>query len=86
MTSSEFDGQGSAEMLCRSLMNTLGLTREELAEKLEHVSYDGVYEQSLHRVRGGGGLSIIDHCADFLGLGPGIITGNWDSGRSSLKG
>ena len=50
-------------------------------KNLEHFSYDGVYEQSLNRIRGGGGLGLIDHVADFLGVGPGIITGNWDLGH-----
>ena len=41
---SEFsDGEGCAKMLCQSLMKTLGLNKEELAGKLEHLSFDGVY-------------------------------------------
>ena len=81
MTSRDGDGMGVAEMLCLSLMKTLGLTKEELRDKLEHLSYDGVYEQTLHRVRGGGSLSLIDHVADFLDFGLGIITGAWDLGH-----
>ena len=37
MRSEDLDGEGTAEMLCKSLMSTLGLSKEELAEKLEHV-------------------------------------------------
>ena len=71
-------------MLCHLLMKTLGLSKEELAEKLEHISYDGVYEQSINRVRGGGCLNLIEHCADFLDLGPGILTGHWDIGKDII--
>ena len=40
MSSDMSDGEGAAKMLCQSLMKTLGLSKEELAEKLEHVSFD----------------------------------------------
>ena len=56
-------------------MKTLGLSSEELRNKLEHFSYDGVYEVPEHRIRGGGGLALIDHVANYLDLGLGIITG-----------
>ena len=39
------------------------------------LSYDGVYGVPEHRIRGGGGLGLINHVADFLGIGPDIITG-----------
>ena len=75
MSTDHNDGLGVAEMLCNTLCQTLGLSLEDLRFKLEHVSYDGVYEVPEHRVRGGGGLGLINHVADFLNLGPGIITG-----------
>ena len=75
MTSEHLDGVGSAQMLCNTLCQTLGLSHEDLKTKLEHIAYDGVYEVPENRIRGGGGLSLIKHVADFLGLGPDIITG-----------
>ena len=48
-------------------MKTLGLTKEELRDNLEHVSFDGVYEQSLNRVRCGGRLNLIDHVKNLDG-------------------
>ena len=75
MSTDHNDGLGVAEMLCNTLCQTLGLSLEDLRFKLEHVSYDGVYEVPEHQVRGGGGFGLINHMADFLNLGPGIITG-----------
>ena len=81
MNSKEYDGQGSAVMLARSLMSTLRLSLNQLADKLQHVTYDGVYERPSERVRGGGGLGLVDHLAEFLGKDLGDITGNWDMGH-----
>ena len=75
MSTDHNDGAGVAEMLCNTLCQTLGLSREDLRFKLEHLSYDGVYEVPEHRIRGGGGLGLINHVAEFLDLGPDIITG-----------
>ena len=75
MSTELMDGAGTAKMLVNTLINTLGLPYEQLRLRLEHLSYDGVYEQPLHRIRGGGGLSLIDHVRDYLQLGPDIITG-----------
>ena len=69
MTSRDGDGAGAAQMLCPSLMKTLGLTKEHLRNKLEHLPYDGVYEQSLNRKRGGSSLNLNYHVADYLDLG-----------------
>ena len=77
MTSEHLDGSGTAEMLCNTLCSTLGLSEEELRNKLEHITYDGVYEVSENRIRGGGGMSLIKHVADFLKLGPDIVTGGY---------
>ena len=32
-------------------------------------------------MRGGGGLALVDHLAEFLGRQPGDISGNWDMGH-----
>ena len=56
MSTENLDGPGAAKMLCDCLMQTLGLGKEELAEKLEHIVFDGVYADTADRVRGGGSL------------------------------
>ena len=84
MTSDMGDGEGAAKMLCQSLMKTLGLSLEELGEKLEHLAFDGVYADTADRVRGGGSLSLTDHVSNYLGYGPGagkMISNAWDMGH-----
>ena len=84
MSSNMYDGEGVARMLCGSLMKTLGLSLEELAEKLEHLSFDGVYADTADRVRGGGCLNLTEHVEKYLGYGHGsgkIVTNNWDLGH-----
>ena len=59
-------------------MDSLGLTKSALAAKCHHFVYDGVYATSFERMGGRGGLKLIDHFTEFLGLSPGDITGNHD--------
>ena len=68
--------------LCKVLMKSLSLSKEELAAKLMHLSYDGVYampEERLDNV--GGGLSLVTHVEDYLRLERGDITSAWDIGH-----
>ena len=44
MSSGECYGDTTADFLVLSLMETLGISKEDLARKLRHLSYDGVYE------------------------------------------
>ena len=84
MSSDMFDGRGVAKMLCQCLMKTLGLTLQELREKLEHLSFDGVYADTADRVRGGGSLNLSEHVEQYLGFGQGagnIVSNNWDLGH-----
>ena len=62
-------------------MKSLSLSREELSCKLRHISYDGVYATSEERGKAGGGLSLVHHVEDYLGLERGDITSNWDIGH-----
>ena len=83
MTSKQYDGSGTAEMLCMCLMKTLGLSKEELAEKLEHLCFDGVYANTEERVRGGGSLSLPQCVAEYLGFPADsqVISSSWDLGH-----
>ena len=67
--------------LCQVLRKSLSLSREELSCKLRHISYDGVYTTSEARGKAGGGLSLVHHVEDYLGLERGDITSNWDIGH-----
>ena len=49
--------------------------------KLKHMAYDGVYELSKERTRGGGGLSLVEHVAEVLGVEKKSLTGHWDMGH-----
>ena len=64
-----------------TLMETLRMTKTVLASKLKHLAYDGVFELSKERPRGAGGLSLVDHVAEVLGVGKGSISGHWDMGH-----
>ena len=81
MKSNEGDGETAAELLIMPLMVTIRMTHITLALKLRHIVYDVVYELSGERVRGGGGLSLIEHVAEILGVEKGSITGHWDTGH-----
>lgn len=78
MDQREYDGAGTAKMVVKVLMDSLGLTKSGLAAKCHHFVYDGVYATSLEREGGRGGLKLIDHFAEFLGLTKGDVTGNHD--------
>ena len=77
MTSDNYDGEGTAQMVIETLQDTLWLTKEALASKCHHFVADGVYQTEQERLTGGG-LKLVDHIAEALGLEPGDVTGNWD--------
>ena len=77
MTSEDYDGVGTAEMVLTTLQDTLGLSKAAVASKCHHFVYDGVYATEEERLTGGG-LKLIDHFARRLGLQAGDISGNWD--------
>ena len=81
MKADEYDGRGSAEMVGKVLMNSLGLTKEEVGEKFRHGTYDGVYASTDERVAGGGSLSLMHHYANWCGLPEELFTGHWDVGH-----
>ena len=63
-------------------MRTLGWNKEQLHDRLHHISYDGVYASSFERGEHvGGGLSLANHIAEYLGLDEGQISSNWDLGH-----
>ena len=57
----------------------LGLTKQEVAAKYVHSTYDGVYELSSQRENGG--LSLVHHFAEWCGLEQDDISGHWDVGH-----
>ena len=63
MDQKEYDGPGAAKMVVKVLMDSLGLTKGDLAAKCHHFVYVGVYATSLERMGGKGGLKLIDHFA-----------------------
>ena len=56
MKSNQYSGEATAKFVGEELMRTLGLTRNEVANKFVHSCYDGVYASKDERVRGGGCL------------------------------
>ena len=81
MCVNEYDGRGSARMLGDVLMNSLNLTKDEVASKFKHGTYDGVYASKQERIAGGGCLSLIEHFAEWCGVGKEHFTGHWDVGH-----
>ena len=81
MKGEEYCGQGTAEMVGKILMASLGLTREEVGQKFKHGTYDGVYASPEERVAGGGSLSLMNHFADWCGLPKKEFSGHWDVGH-----
>lgn len=77
MNVDEYDTKGTAEMVGKVIMETLGLSREEIKSCIHHFSYDGVYATNEER-QTGGGLKLRDQFAVWLGLEKGAITGNHD--------
>lgn len=78
----DYDSAGTAEMVISTLCSTLGYTRTQLANKLRHFTYDGVYASPEERVAGGGCLSLVNGVTESLGLLPGDISGTWDIGHN----
>ena len=78
LTTKDYNGPGTAEMVLKCLEETTRLTRSEISEKLVHVSYDGVYAEGDERIRGGGSLSLRSNLEAKLGLEKGTIKGSWD--------
>ena len=75
---SDYDAEGTAEMVVSTLCETLGLTRTEVSLKLVHFVHDGVYNDAEQRIRGGGSLELVKHVCKILGLNPRSITGDHD--------
>ena len=69
------------KLLTSLVMWILHLTKISLGKKLRHLTIDGVYVDPSERIRGGGGLGIVNHLEEFLNLSPGTITATWDSGH-----
>ena len=67
MSESDYDGPGTATMLIRVLMETTGWSKPKLANRLVHLTYDGVFAEQDERVRGGGSLSLRSHVCSELG-------------------
>ena len=81
MKTEELTGEGTADLVIKCLQRTLGMSSDEIREKLEHLVFDGVYEETENRPKGGGSLSLVSHLTEKLGLGPEIMTGTWDYGH-----
>ena len=81
MKEEEYDSEGSAAMVGEVLMASLGLTKEEVADKFRHGTYDGVYASKDERVAGGGSLNLMDHFADWCDRPRSFFTGHWDVGH-----
>jgi hypothetical protein len=77
----EYSGCGSAEMVGSVLMSSLGLSKEEVADKFRHGTYDGVYATTEERVAGGGSLSLMHHFAAWCDIPKEQFTGHWDVGH-----
>ena len=61
MQECDYDGPGTAAMLVRVLSETTGWSKRKLANRLVHMTYDGVFAEKGERVRGGGSLSLRSH-------------------------
>ena len=82
MQECDYDGPGTAAMLVRVLMDTTGWSKPRLANRLVHMTYDGVFAELEERVRGGGSLSLRTHMCSELRLERGSITGDWDAAHN----
>ena len=79
---SDYDGPGTAAMLVKVLRDTTGWSKPQLANRLIHLTYDGVFAETEERVRGGGSLSLRTHVCEELGLEAGSISGDWDAAHN----
>ena len=82
MQEEDYDGPGTASMLVKVLRESTGWSRPQLAQKLVHMTYDGVFAETNERVRGGGFLSLRSHMCAELGLEQGSISGDWDAAHN----
>ena len=82
LSTSEYDGPGTANMVINCVTETLGLTKTQLANRLVHFCYDGVYASDEQRVCGGGSLSLSKHVCQQLGLRENSISGDWDASHN----
>ena len=64
----DYDGPGTASMLVKVLRESTGWSRPQLAQRLVHMTYDGVFAETSEGV-GGGRL----HMCTELGLESGSI-------------
>ena len=78
MEEDDYSGQGTAEVVGKFLMETLGISKSRLSLILRHMPYDGVYATTAQRTAGGGSLNLIRWMEMFLGVEEGSITGTWD--------
>ena len=81
MKSNQYSGEATAKFVGEELMRTLGLTRNEVANKFVHSYYDGVYASKDERVRGGGCLSLMKHFANWCRQEEENFSGSWDLGH-----
>ena len=73
LSTKEYDGVGTANMLISTLCETLGVTRTKLSQLLKHLVYDGVYASPEERVAGGGSLDLKNRVCEALGIGKSIF-------------
>ena len=78
MEEDDYSGQGTAEVVGKFLMETLGVSKSRLSLILRHMPYDGVYATTAQRTGGGGSLNLIRWMEMFLGVEDGSITETWD--------
>lgn len=76
LSSSDYDGPGTANMLVNTLCETLGVSKIRLARILKHLTYDGVYANVEERIEGGGCLELRKHVIALLELDDDALTGN----------
>ena len=53
MSSTEYDGEGTANFVGMELVRTLGITREQVSNIFHHFVYDGVYTTAEEKEHGG---------------------------------
>ena len=73
MQERDYDGPGTAAMVVKVMKETTGWSRPQLANRLVHMTYDGVFAETEERMRGGGSLSLRPPTCTELGLEPGSI-------------
>ena len=76
LSTKDYNGEGTANMLISTLCETLGVTKMKLARILKHLVYDGVYADQEECIEGGGSLELKKHIPNLLGLHENSLTGN----------